>query len=80
MNPMMQMLNQNNIKTVRGMMDMVRMASNPQAALGQIAAQNPQMQQVMQVIQQNGGDPRAAFYKVAKERGIDPDSVLSQLR
>jgi hypothetical protein len=41
---------------------------------------NPQYQQVMNYIQQNGGDPQAAFYKMAQERGVNPDDILSQLR
>lgn len=47
--------------------------------------QNPQqnktpMQQVMEYVQQNGGDPRIAFYKLAKEKGIDPNYILSMLK
>lgn len=47
--------------------------------------QNPQqnktpMQQAMEYVQQNGGDPRIAFYKLAKEKGIDPNYILSMLK
>lgn len=41
---------------------------------------NPQIQQVMNYINQNGGDPKSAFYKLANEKGIDPDSILNQLK
>ena len=53
------------------------MMQNPQNL---IANFNPQMKQVMQYIQENGGDPKAAFYKMAKEKGIDPEQILRQLR
>jgi hypothetical protein len=41
---------------------------------------NPTYSRVMNYIQQNGGDPKAAFYKMAQERGVNPDDILSQLR
>jgi hypothetical protein len=34
----------------------------------------------MEVINQHGGDPKKAFYDIAKERGIDPDKILNQLK
>lgn len=39
---------------------------------------NPQMKQVMEYIQANGGDPKAAFYKKAAEMGVDPEEFLKQ--
>ena len=77
MNPMLSLLNQSKIQS---MMQMVKTAQNPQLALNQLMAQNPQMAQVMQIIRQNGGDAKAAFYKTAQEYGIDPNAVLSQLQ
>lgn len=41
---------------------------------------NPQMKQVMDIVRQSGGDPKTAFYKMAKEKGVDPNSVLSMLK
>lgn len=48
---------------------------NPMALM-----QGPQYQQAMQLIQQSGGDARAAFYALARQKGVDPDQVLSMLR
>ena len=50
------------------------------SAVQQMSNNNPQMQQVMQVIQQNGGDARAAFYNMAQQLGKDPNVILNQLR
>ena len=80
MNPMLSLLNRNKISSVQDMMRAVQMAGNPQAALNQLISQNPQMAEVANYIRQNGGDAKAAFYKAAQERGIDPNSILSQLR
>ena len=62
------------------MIGMVQAASNPTAAVNQMAMNDPRMQQVMQVINQNGGDAKAAFYNMARQRGVNPEDVLSQLR
>lgn len=80
MNPMLTLLNQSNNSYIQHMMKMVMSAQNPQAALNHLISQNPQMAQVMQYVNQNGGDAKAAFYKLAQERGIDPNSILNQLK
>lgn len=49
-----------------------------QNMIGMIMNRNPQMKQVMDYIQSNGGDAKAAFYKKAQEMGVDPEEVLKQ--
>ena len=61
------------------MIGMVQAAQNPQMAINQMAMNNPQMQQVMQIVQQNGGNARQAFYSMCQQRGVDPNAVISQL-
>lgn len=60
--------------------DMIKMSKDPNAMLTQLFEQNPQMKYVFDVIQKNGGDPQSAFYAVAKEKGINPEEILSLLR
>lgn len=83
-NPMLQVLKNspinNNLSQIKQMMNMVRSAGNPQAMLQSMAQNNPQMKQVMDIIGQSGGDPRAAFYRMAEEKGVDPEQILSMLR
>lgn len=43
-------------------------------------SQNPQMQNVMNIVNQYGGDARTAFYETAKERGIDPNTIINMLK
>ena len=62
------------------MMNMVQNVGNPQAMLMNMAQSNPQLKQVMDIVNNSGGDPKAAFYKMAQEKGVDPDSVLNMLR
>ena len=80
MNPMLTSLLSSRLGPVRQMMQTVQMAQNPALALQQMAGQNPQLQQAMQLVQQSGGDPKAAFQKLCQEKGIDPNQILSMLR
>ena len=61
-------------------MGMVNGAQNPQAMIQQLAMNNPQMRQVMSVINENGGDPQKAFYALAEKRGVDPQEILNMLK
>jgi hypothetical protein len=61
---------------MKQMLQALRMAKNPQTIL----QSNPQYKQVMDYISKNGGDPKAAFYKMAEEKGINPEDILCQLR
>ena len=56
-----------------------RAASNPMAAIQQMAMNNPQMQQVLNYIQQNGGDPQRAFYTRVQQTGVDPNTVFQEM-
>ena len=84
-NPMLQVLGRNqplpnNLNQVKNMLNMVRSSGNPQAMLNNMLAQNPQMQNVINYINQNGGNPQQAFYKMAQERGVNPDDILNMLK
>ncbi len=46
--------------------------------IAQIMAQNPQLNSIMQLIQ-NGNNPRVIFENLARQRGIDPNEVLNKL-
>ena len=59
---------------------MVKAAKNPQAMMQMMAQQNPKMQQVMNFVQQNGGDAKTAFYKLAEQQGVNPNDVLNMLK
>lgn len=40
---------------------------------------DPRYPDIQRFIQENGGDPRRAFYEKAKQMGVDPDEFLKQL-
>ena len=63
---------------LKNMLTLVNAQQNPQAILQQVAQKNPQMAQVMQLVQ--GKNPQQVFYDMCKQKGVDPESILSQLR
>ena len=65
---------------VRQLMSMVRAAKDPQAALNQLAMNNPQLKQVMDIVQKHGGDPMTAFRNEAAAMGVDPDEIMNMLK
>ena len=71
-NPMTQQIKQ--------MMSMFKGAQNPQAMIEQMASGNPQFKQVMDYINQAGGDPQKAFYQAAERMGVDPQEVLDMFK
>ena len=65
------------MSNIKQMMSFVKASRNPQAAIEQLAKSNPQVQQALQLA---GSDPKAAFYALAKQRGINPDDILNALK
>lgn len=39
-----------------------------------------QIRQAMEYVRNNGGDAKTAFYRLAQQKGVDPESVLRSLR
>ena len=61
-------------------MGMLQSANNPNAMLMQLAQSNPQLKQVLDIVQQHGGDPMAAFRAEAQARGVDPNQIMGMLK
>ena len=59
-------------------MQTVKTAQNPQVALQQMVQNNPELKQVVEYVNANGGDPEKAFYKLAEEKGVNPRDILGQ--
>ena len=60
-------------------MNQIRSASNPNAMLNSLAAQNPQLKEIMNMMQ-SGKSPKDLFYEKANEMGVDPNMIISQLQ
>lgn len=73
MNPQM-------IQQIKGIMNQIKMAQNPQLALNQILMNNPNINSIIGLIKNNGGNLQTAFYNLAKQKGIDPQVILNELQ
>lgn len=63
-----------------GIKNMISMfQGNPQAMIQNLAAQNPQMQNVFKMVNGSGKSPKDIFMSMAKEKGINPNDILGQL-
>ena len=65
---------------IKQMMGMVRAAKDPQQAINMLAMNNPQVKQVMDIVEQYGGDSMKAFKDMAKQCGVDPEEILGMLK
>ena len=46
----------------------------------EIRANNPQVKQVMALVEQNGGDAKGAFMKECEKRGKNSEEIIQQIR
>jgi len=68
------------LKGIKSKVDTLRSLGNPQLALNQLMASNPNMRQAMEYVQANGGNAKEACLKLARERGIDPQDIINALK
>ena len=64
---------------IRNAMNLMRSGGDPSAMLQSIMQNNPQAEAVMDLIQQHGGDARAAFYDLARQKGVDPNQIFDMM-
>ena len=83
MNKLYQQLNQTNLQlpnNIKQMMNIMRGSNNPTQLLSSLAQQNPQVRQIMEMVRNSNMSPKDLFYKMAKEKGVNPDDILNQLK
>lgn len=68
------------MRQIKQMMTAVQMSQNPQMTLNQMAMNNPQLKQVMELINQNGGDIDRTVRTVAEQNGIRPEDIMDLLK
>ena len=80
-NPLLQLARSNPMmQQIKQMMGMIRTAQNPQAMLNQMMMNNPQMKQVMDIVNQYGGDADKAFRATAEQYGVNPQDILDMFK
>ena len=84
-NPMLNQLGTNNtvpdrLDQIKGMIQILKGSKNPNAMMEYLMAANPEFKEVMNLVRQNGGSPKDAFYALAKQKGVDPDEIIAMLK
>lgn len=82
MNPILnQMMNFSLAKNpIMQMFKMVMGANNKTNTLQSLAQSNPQMQETLSFINQNGGNAEQLYYNMCKQKNVDPNIIINQLR
>lgn len=65
---------------LKQMINTLKSSRNPNLMMYQMMQNNPQFRQVMDYVNQNGGNPKDAFYTLARQKGIDPNEILNMLK
>ena len=51
--------------------------TTPENLLNSVLSANPSMKEIGDIVRKNNGNYQAAFYEMAKNRGINPNDVIS---
>ena len=78
-NSLYNQLNKNQLSQ-NNMINMLKNIKNPQQLIMNMTNSNPQVANVLKEVQANGGNAKDLFYRKAKEMGVDPNSILNNLR
>ncbi len=70
----------NNMSVVKSIVGMLSGSANPYQVLTGIAAKNPMIKNVMDSANSSGKSYKDIFYELAKQKGVDPNSIISQLK
>lgn len=79
-NPFMNGNTNNAIGNALNLYNSIKNVQDPMGALKSLSSTNPQVAKAMEIVNQNGGDSKAAFMKLAEQYGINPNSILNLLK
>ena len=69
-----------NVETVKSIFGMLNGSANPRQLLVNIAAKNPMIKNIMDSADKSGKSYQDIFYELAEQKGIDPNSIINQLK
>ena len=80
-----QTINQTNqvnaqVQRYANMASMMMKSPNPKAFIANLASQNPDVANVLNIINNGGMSPKDAYYAAAKAMGVNPDYIPSLLK
>ena len=82
MNNLYQQLSQRNLSnnSLQNLISLFKNSKNPQEFLSNYIQNNPQAQDIYNILRNSNRSPKELFYLLAKEKGIDPESILKVLK
>lgn len=69
-----------NAETAKSIFSMLNGSSNPYQLLINMASKNPMIKNIMDSADKSGKSYQDIFYELAKQRGVDPNSIINQLK
>lgn len=69
-----------NTDAAKSIFSMLNGSSNPYQLLINIAAKNPMIKNIMDSADKSGKSYQDMFYELAKQKGVDPNSIINQLK
>lgn len=69
-----------NLGKIKFMIQMMQNSGNPQAMIQSMLMNDPHYGEIMKLINAHGGDAKAAFYDLAKQKGKDPNEIIRMLQ
>lgn len=70
----------NSFNMIKQMTDMLKGKNNPEQMIQLLAQQNPQIANIMRLVNSNGGNAKDLFMREAQRKGIDPNQIISMLK
>lgn len=70
---------QNN-QGIQQIINMAKSGGNPMQMIQSIAGQNPQMQNMMNILNSGKMSPKQLFMNMANQRGINPNEIINMLK
>ena len=70
----------NILSQAKQMLGMLQSCGDPQKALNMLAQNNPQMGALMSMISGSGMSAKDLFMQTAKQKGIDPNTIINALK
>lgn len=70
----------NILSQAKQMLGMLQNCGDPQKALNMLAQNNPQMGALMNMIGGSGMSAKGMFMQMAKQKGIDPNTIINALK
>ena len=77
LNQMMQTMFSNN--PIMQLFRTVKTSNNPMQMMQSAAQQNPQLQQTLNYISQNGGNAKQLYYNMCQQKGVDPNIIINNM-